>query len=136
MITKSIEKYKPTASTLSRVVNSWPYQRTNSVVMDKQQYANYVTNLGLQKGDLVVLKGCPTPFGLYNIWRIEDIEEIHHLVKDWGSHTTGPYILTFSDWRGTVRSYKGGAEMYERIEDIESLPKDWRNTLNADTANN
>jgi|SRR6266850_2005861 len=148
MIVKSIEKHKePVWNPLSSN-NNWPYpinQNTNHrhqpnmvtrYEMDKQQYAAYITEKGFQKGDLVALKGAPRPLTLYNVWRITDIEEIHHLVKDWGTGHTGPYVMTFEDFRGTIRGYKGAPGLYARIEDLEELPQDWKDTLNADKTDN
>jgi hypothetical protein len=105
MLTQSIHKYKePPIVVYQGNVFQHPAQRQMSdgryspnEPMGKYQYAEFLKTLPMKKGDWVAYKLCST-YSNWSCWKVMDIIEIHHMVKDWGTKYTGPKIMYLAGW--------------------------------------
>jgi hypothetical protein len=96
--------------------------------MGKMEFAMYVRNSNLKKGDLVASKWSKTPYHARGVYRIKDIQEIHHFVSDWGTAESGPYILTLQSVNPKEQTIQGGPGMYTKVIGND-IPDEWTQLL-------
>ena len=85
MIKHQIEKYKQKAW-ISPVVQNHPNMGGGQVTVfspnaNKLAYAQYVSSLPYVKGAYVSFRGQPYPVVKSEIWKVEDIQEIHYMCE-------------------------------------------------------
>jgi len=97
-----------------------PYAKLN-----KLEYAQYISQLLVKKGDLVCAHNAMRPLSNWNTYEVEDIQEIHYLC-DMAGPGTGPLCLRLKAWNGN--KFNGGGDMYVKAK-WEDLTDEWKNVL-------
>ncbi len=141
VITQEINKYKQEVTyttthypTKPPTQNHWPHFTRPTNEMGKMEFALLLRNMGYAKGDFVVAKvvatGSVPPASA--IYRVSEIDEIHHFVGDWGSAYSGPVITTLESWQ-PIRPWKTGCKIWRKYEG--PLPPEWRDVLDRENQN-
>lgn len=126
MITHEINKY----NIVTTYKPSWTSEKSDFNAMGKLEYALYLQRLSYRCGDLVVSNNARSPYQAYEVYRVKDIDEVHHFVK-WGNAYTGPLVLNLETVYGHTLPVKHGANLYKKV-DVGEIPGQWQDKLNAD----
>lgn len=97
--------------------------------MDKLIFAQFLDKLGYKQGDYVVYKDAKPPYTTTVIYKVKSIEEIHHLVTDWGTNWTGPRIVWLDDPENPNPSrapFLAGTNNWKKVE-FDELPERIKN---------
>ena len=113
--------YKPPhiETPVVRVING-PFAK-----LDKLSYAKYIDALPFKKGDLICLKQALKPLTNYQIYELEDIQEIWYLA-DFAGPEAGPLCLRLRAYNGN--RFNGGGNQYVKVPPDE-LTASWRTFL-------
>lgn len=95
--------------------------------LSKWGFTEYLKKLTLKKGDLVCMKVAFRPLTDWNIYEVEDIQEIWYMVE-MGGPTIGPMCLRLRAKNGN--RFSGGGEQYEKVKPDE-ITEYWREHLQA-----
>jgi len=103
MITHTILKYKPPVyvqPTRTYLPQQQPPGYLNPQ-MGKLEYAQFLKGLKVKAGDWIVHETAKAPYTIWQVYKCIYIEEIHHNVKNWGSHSSGPWCGLYRGWETT-----------------------------------
>lgn len=124
MIVHKIDKYNRKFDVKKYIPSFVLPERKSGFEMGKLEYALFLKNLTYGIGDWVVSKYIRPPLLMREIYKVVNIDEIHHFVK-FGHPSIGPLCLTLENCWGQLLSGKQGAEMYRLVQD-EELPLELR----------
>lgn len=136
MLTQKIEKYKPVYQQTHHhyQVGSF-HQRSNLTVpnvMGKMEFAIYLRDLKIKKGDWVTYNTRNIQLSNYNVYKVLDFDEIHYLIKSWGTPESGPIVMTLGGYRENRENghvvperavpWKAGPGLYMKV-DHDKVPE-------------
>ena len=98
--------------------------------MGKLEYAMYLRNLPFKKGDCVVSTWASTPYIPEEVFRINDISEIHRFVA-FCAPMTGPLCLELETFSSGLMPGRKGGNLYKKVMPHE-MPILWKEKIRRD----